>query len=339
MTSSPHLVLIAIFSFLVFSPLAAKQSAYQRAQALLEDDPREAEALLVHFIRQTGNDKLKRAAAHELFTLRLKQGRLAEAFLQAKSSGFKKRFLSAVEEGLKVSESSAGRLVAALRQECDAGGDAEKIAILLGKNKFPVAAYNFSLTVLERCKVEGSEAILPDFPEEAEKVDARTLSLALLEIRAAISRDDTEEAEALLTEVRKTAANFLEKEPAFALQLDFTEARLFSKKEDFKALGNRCAAIEKKKPARWLRNACRFMTAYAYLKQEKYAEAYARIANLKIVPVETDNRLLRLTAAVAADEEIPEKLEKFMRRRSYPECAEVLRKLAEEILEIKAQNR
>ena len=72
---------------------------------------------------------------------------------------------------------------------------------------------------------------------------------------------------------------------------------------------------------------------------ETAAEAYARIASLKITPQDIDNRLLRLTAAVAAEEAPAEKLRKFTRRRSYKECAPLLQKLAEEILLAAAQNR
>ena len=202
-----------------------------------------------------------------------------------------------------------------------------------------MVAYNFSLAVLERCKVEDPVALIPDLPEDSEKVTARALQLALLEIREAISRDNFERAEELMGDIRSEGKAVLEKEAALVLQLDFTEARLFSKKEDFTAVKDRCAAIEKKKPPRWLRNACRFLAAFAFLKEEKYSEAYAKVANLKVTATEIDNRLLRLTAAVAADEEEAEKLAKFMKRRSYKECAPVLRKLAAEILEIKVQNR
>lgn len=330
---------LAISVLLTASALYPKSSLYQRAAELAEEDPREAEALYVRFIAESGNEKLKRAAAHELFTLRLKQGRLTEAFFQASSSAFRSRFLSALEENLRLDPNPARRLVVALREDCSAEDDAGKTAKLLAKEKYPLAAYSFALTVLTRCNVENPESVIPDLPEERDKIDGRAVNFALLEIREAIGRDDFEAAETLMHEVRQNAGALIEKEPGYGMQLDFARARLDSKKENFSAVLSHCAAIEKKKPPRWIRNACRSLTAHSLLKEGKPAEAYARIASLKIPAQDIDNRLLRLTAAVAAEETTAEKLVKFTRRRSYKECAPLLRKLAEEILAAAAQNR
>lgn len=330
---------LAILFLLTSFDLYAKASLYQRAADLADEDPREAEALYVRFLAETGNDKLKRAAAHELFTLRLKQGRMGEAFFQAKSAAFTRRFLSALEEHLRLDTSPARRLVTALREECSDEGDAENLSKLLAREKYPVAAYSFAVMILGRCNNDAADSVIPDFPEEKEKIDGRAVNLALLEIREAIGRDDFETASSLLGEVRKNAAALIEKEPGYGLQLDYAEARLDSKQENYAGVFARCASIDKKKPPRWVRNACRSLTAYCLLKQGKAAEAYARIASLKIASQDIDNRLLRLTAAVAADEAPAEKLRKFTRRRSYKECAPLLRKLAEEILHSDAQNR
>lgn len=330
---------LAVFFLLTSFALYAKSSLYRRAADLADEDPREAEALYVGFIAESGNDKLKRAAAHELFTLRLKQGRLTEAFFQAKSSAFRSRLLSALEEHLRLDTSLARRLVTSLRKECSGDGDAEKIAKLLARDKYPVATYSFAVTILTRCNNDAAASVIPDFPEEIEKIDGRAVNFALLEIREAIGRDDFETATSLLGEVRKNATVLIEKEPGYGLQLDFAEARLASKQEDYEDVLAKCASIEKRKPPRWVRNACRSLTAYCLLKQGKAAEAYARIASLKITPQDIDNRLLRLTAAVAAEEAPAEKLRKFTRRRSYKECAPLLQKLAEGILLAAAQNR
>lgn len=328
------------FLFVNFAVIAAP-SLYRRAQDLAEDDPREAEAMFAQFVKQSGDAKLKRAAAHELFALRLKQGRLKEAFFQGGSGTFRKRFLSAVEEGLKLAESSARRLVAALRRECEAAeqGDAAAIGALLDKHRYPPAAYDFSVTVLERCKVPEPLTVFPEFDEAAGQTDVRALQLALMEIRETLAGDDMEEAAALLKAVRESVARLPEAAPAWLLQLDFTEARLAAKKEDFAAVKERCSAIEKKKPPRSVKYACRSLTAYALMREEQYSEAYARLVNLKISPPEIDNRLLRLAAAVAAGEAPADKLRKFMKRRSYKECAPVLRSLAEEILQSQTANR
>ncbi|MBN8221300.1 MAG: hypothetical protein J0L53_10280 [Spirochaetes bacterium] len=328
------------FLFINFALFAAP-SLYRRAQDLAEDDPREAEALFVQFIQQSGDAKIKRAAAHELFTLRLKQGRLKEAFFQGSSGSFRRRFLSAVEEGLKLAESAARRLVAALRRECEAAeqGDAAAIGALLDKHRYPPAAYDFSVSVLERCKVPEPLAVFPEFDAAAQQPEVRAIQLALMEIRETLAGDDIEEAAALSKAVRESVARLPEAATAWALQFDFIEARLAAKKEDFTAVKERCAAIEKKKPPRSLKYACRSLTAYALMREEQYSEAYARLVNLKIAPAEIDNRLLRLTAAVAAGEAPADKLRKFLKRRSYRECAAVLRGLAHAVLESQTANR
>jgi hypothetical protein len=48
--------------------------------------------------------------------------------------------------------------------------------------------------------------------------------------------------------------------------------------------------------------------------------------------MDMDTRLLRLTVAVAAGREKPEKLVRFSKRASYAYCARSLRELAESVL-------
>ena len=79
------------------------------------------------------------------------------------------------------------------------------------------------------------------------------------------------------------------------------------------------------------RKACLYLKGFALLKDKKYAQAAKVLNALKAEPREIDNRLLKLTAAVAARQVPVSKLNKYARRASYRYQAKVLRELAAEI--------
>ncbi|HRP68727.1 MAG TPA: hypothetical protein PLY93_04285, partial [Turneriella sp.] len=157
----------------------ARSSLYRRAQQLTENDPREAEALYVKFIRETGAHKLKRAAYHELFALRLKEARLAEAFFQINKKSFRRRYVSAMEENLHLSNRRAQRLLSVLERECNPERDTEKLREYLEASKATVLEYNYVLRVQTLCGNNDTLAVLPELPVSNDDFDENKFYTAL----------------------------------------------------------------------------------------------------------------------------------------------------------------
>lgn len=316
---------------MVTSAWPAKGGVYFRATGLIEEDPLEADALFASVIRNSGEAKIRRAAIHQLFYLRLRSGRVAEAFSLVSSESMRKKYETAMAAQLKIPEKSAERLIQRLRSACTKSYDLQKLVDYLVEKKAGVAAYDFSYRVLKKCRPADALEILP-VPEPEGELDRRALALALVAIREGKSAGSGLEPAQLLNELRSKAAGVLDKDASLRGQLLIIEARQAVKNADFPLVAENCRQVAAEEVLKKFRGQCRLLTAFALLKEGKPAEAYVRLAAQKIQPAQIDNRLLRLIAGVTAGKIPRERLRKFMQRASYPECAPVLRELAENTL-------
>lgn len=316
---------------LLVPAVQAKGSAYFRATELTQEDPLEADALFVSVIRNSGEAKIRRAAIHQLFYLRLRSGRTAEAFSLISSESMRKKYASELAAQLKISEKNAERLVQRLRSACGKGRDLQKFADFLEENRSGVSTYDFSFRVLKKCRPADAAEILP-VPDSEANMDRRTLALALIAIREGKNAESGSESAQSLIVLKSRAADITAKDAALKGQLLVIEARQAVKNSDFALVAENCGQVAAEEALKRYRGQCRFLTAFALIKDGKPAEAYARLAVQKIPPQQIDNRLLRLIAGVSAGKIPRERLRKFMQRASYPECAPVLRELAENTL-------
>jgi hypothetical protein len=325
----PYLILI--FVCLLNGVAAAKPNAYFRATGLVEEDPLEADALFASVIRNSGEAKIRRAAMHQLFYLRLRSGRIAEAFPLVSSEAMRDKYDAAVAAHLKIPEKNAGQLIQRLRSACGKNYDLQKLAGYLEEKKAGVASYDFALRVLKKCRSEDALEILPQ-PEPETDLDKRALALALIAIREGNAVEDGIPVNDRIGELRSRGAAVFGKDAALRGQLLIIEARLALRNSDFPTLTENCRQISEDNALKKFRGQCRFLTAFALIKEGKPDEAYLSLATQKIEPGQVDHRLLRIIAGVAAGKMPREKLRKFMQRASYPECAPILRELAENTL-------
>ncbi len=302
---------------------------YNRALALRETDPVEAEALLVQVLQQSAGDKRHRAARYDLFYLRLRHMRLAEAFRQGVSKPFSRRYVDAVATRFHLNEAVTRRLISRLAASCEKKEISEATEAYFFKAKFGAAVYEYAIRVLQSCQVTDAESLLPkDILVNAAETE-RELALKLLKVRYGIAEFAL--AEQQLAQLTLHDAELLQANPALNAQFVLLQARVDMEKADLPAAGARCKAILGK-GTQSMRSACRFLLAYHLAKTGEYSEAYKLVRNEEISPVQIDNRLLRFALAVGSGALPPAKLHKFTRRASYRYTAQSLRELAQQVL-------
>lgn len=331
------ILLIRFFAFLYFCllftlALHAGDRNYQRAQSLIDDDPLEADALLADTIRTTGNAKIRRAARYDLFYLRLRLGRFSEAYPLATGKGMRSRFIKTAAAHFRSTEAKLSRVIAATDEECDPQGDAGRVGQVLAQNKGNAALYDFALQRLESCKTKEMLPIFPVLAKENQQIsETRLLNIYTLKVRSLISAGEYETAEQGIALIREAAADLLSQNAALEWPLLLAEARSAALQANTDAVGGLCKKLGSEEAAAAARKACLYLKGFALLKSQKYAEAAKVLNALKAEPREIDNRLLKLTAAVAARQVPVGKLHKYTRRASYRYQAKVLRDLAGEI--------
>lgn len=320
-------------------PLFAAPGAYQRAQQLIEDDPLEADALLADTIKGTGNAKIRRAARYDLFYLRLRLGHFSEAYPLATGKGMRSRFVKTAAAQFRTTESKLSRVITATDEECSSDGDAARVGQVLGQNKGNAALYDFALQRLEACKTKDALAIFPVLAKENQQIsEPRLLNVYALKARSLISAGNYETAQAGIALIREAAADLLAKNAALEWPLFLAEARNAALQGNADEVGALCKKFGTDEDAAAARRACLYLRGFALLKGKKYAEAAKVLNALSADMREIDNRLLKLTAAVAAKQVPPAKLRKYGMRASYRNQAKVLRDLAAEILAAREEN-
>ncbi len=316
-----------------FGSLTAADRTYVRAQELLEDDPLEADALLADTVRNTSNAKIRRAARYDLFYLRLRLGRFSEAYPLATGKGMRKRLIKTAAAQFRTTEGKLSRVIAVIDAECGAEGDAERVGEILVQTKGNAAVYDFALQRLGVCKLTEARGIFPLLSGETQQVsEARLLHVYALKARSLISAAEYDAALEGLLQIRGATADLIAQNASLELPLLLAEARiaaLQSKGEEVHVICRNIAARENSLAAK---NACLYLRGFALLKDQKYPEAAKVLNALRAEPREIDNRLLKLTAAVAARQLPVSKLRKYSQRASYRYQAKVLRDLAAAVL-------
>lgn len=317
----------------------AASMAYDRAKDLLEDDPLESDALLADTIRNTGNAKIRRAAKYDLFYLRLRLGRFSEAYPLATGKGMRSRLIKTAAAQFRTTEGKLSRVIAAVDGECSADGDASRVGEILAQTKSSAAVYDFALQRLDACKMKETARIFPLLSQEAEQIsEARLLHIYVLKARSLISAGEYETAQEGLSQIREAAADLIGQNAALELPLLLAEARSAALQEKADVVSALCKNIAAREGAVAARRACLYLKGFTLLKIKKYPEAAKILNALKAEPREIDNRLLKLTAAVAARQIPAAKLRKYGRRASYRYQAKVLRDLAAEIAPAPGEN-
>lgn len=323
----------AVLYFCLLFPfaLSAGDKNYQRAQQLLEDDPLEADALLADTIRTTGNSKIRRAARYDLFYLRLRLGRFSEAYRLATGKGMRSRLIKTASAQFRTTEAKLSRVIAATDEECSPDGDAGRVGQILVQSKGNAALYDFALQRLEACKTKETLPIFPVLAKENQQIsETRLLNIYALKARSLISAGEYETAGQGIALIREAASDLLSKNAALEYPLLLAEARSAALQGNADEVGGFCKKLGSDEEAA-ARKACLYLKGFALLKDKKYAQAAKVLNALKAEPREIDNRLLKLTAAVAARQVPVSKLNKYARRASYRYQAKVLRELAAEI--------
>lgn len=309
----------------------AKASPYFRATALLDEDPLEADAIFSSLIGSTNDAKIRRAATHQLFYLRLKSGRSAEAYSLVVTKAMHDKYISAISAELKIPEAQADRLVARLKTACGKNYDLQKISVYLEEKRMAVPVYDFSYRVLAKCRPSDAKVILPA-AETWDDYDKRTFALGLFAIREAIASGNAANQKERLAELESRGAALVEKNANLRGQLLIIKSRMAIKNSEFDAVREICRQVYADEGLRKFRNQCRYLNAFVLVKEGKGAEAHALLTNQKVQPIQVDNRLLKLIAGVSAGKVPGKKLETFMQRSSYQQCAPMLRELAAEVL-------
>ena len=316
----------------------AKTPDYHRAQAIAKADPLEAEALYERFIRDTPHSKLRRAANYDLFYLRLRNGRHAEAFAQAGSKELGRKYSISLADSYGITGQQAANLVRRLQGVCSQEEEVTRIGKLLRSEKMPAPVWDFTLRVMLRCKAHGrSHVFVPDL-FELEKPTRLQTQLRLIAIREQLYVD-ADKAGQLLAITRAATEDQYTDDEQLRMQLLVLEARIAAAKEDYDRVIARCGELASATGAKQAKAACDLLVAHAFLKNGDPAQAWKRIRNATVNPAELDSRLLRLTVAVAAGLEAPDKLVVFRQRASYGYCARSLRELADSVLSEKKPNK
>ncbi|MCX7633890.1 MAG: hypothetical protein N2Z22_11225 [Turneriella sp.] len=291
-------------------------------------DPLEAEALYEHFLANSQNPKLRRAAVYELFFLRLRQQRFAAAFRQAENSPFAQHYHKSLAASLGLKLNMAKLLVSKLRKSCD---DSQKIFDLqqLLRNGYPISAWDFALQVLHDCGMEDPTLLFPEeiFSEEESDITPRNIQLQLLAAREQIATAPETAAQLLVRARNDIEVNFPD-DHKLQLQLLSLEAQLALHWQDYAMAIAKCQKVRGNAK---VSRACRFIRAYALLKLQEPHKAWQEIVKIQLQPWELDYRLLKIIVGVAAGQIPEESLQQFRRRLSYTQCARELRELANQL--------
>ncbi|MBS0618861.1 MAG: hypothetical protein JSR44_11780 [Spirochaetes bacterium] len=322
------------FLLLVLSTIGKNSivaSPYQRALDLAASDPLEAEALLERVRRSAGNTKLRRAAAIQLFYLRLANGRLVEAYPLLKDKSQRKKFMYALSAQLHIDESATARLMHAVKAECKADGDAAVIGALLEKQTYPAMAYDFGLRLLRKCGVKNLAEIFPPEILDAEIADVRNAQIVLVYVREVKGEDAARVAHALIEKLTNFALHSASAQSDLSQQTVLAEARLSARNEEHADVVRLCASLRAAKTDRNISTACAYLLGFAYAHLGQMKKAHAILSAQKADAIDIDHRLLKLTVAVAVGAQPKKNLRGYMRRASYHYCAAILRRFASEI--------
>jgi hypothetical protein len=327
------------FFFFCLLPVAgiAAASAHAKALALRERDPIEAEALLARFVKETGSDKLRRAARYDLFYLRLSNNRLVEAFGQGLSDSFRRKYREAVSMRFNLTPKQASRLIGRLEKACGEKEISDSLGAFLSSGQYGAAVYEFAIRTMQNCQIESAAEILSPEIWAAKAASERRLALKLLKIR--YSLDDAALATEQLANIATVDAELLAATPVLSAQHILLQARVALAQGDLSLADSHCKALVGRH-AKSQREACRFLTAFHLAENEQFTEAYKLLQAVEIAPSQIDYRLMRLTLAVAVKRVGVSKLQKFTRRASYRYSAASVRALAEKVIagENKTQN-
>lgn len=298
----------------------------------MEDDPLEADALLSDTIRNSGNAKIRRAAKYDLFYLRLRLGRFSEAYPLATGKGMRSRLIKTAAAQFRSTEGKISRVIAAIDAACGPEGETGRVGEILAESRSTAAVYDFALQRLEACKAKDRLGIFPVLSREKQQIsEARLLNIYVLKARSLISAGEYETAHEGLAQIREAAADLIAQNAALELPLLLAEARNAALQVHGDEVTAICKNISAREDALSARKACLYLKGYTAIKMQKYPEAAKILNALKAEPREIDNRLLKLTAAVASHQIPATKLRKYTRRASYRYQAKVLRDLAAEI--------
>lgn len=327
------------FLLLVLSTIGKNSivaSPYQRALDLAASDPLEAEALLERVLHGADNTKLRRAAAIQLFYLRLANGRLVEAYPLLRDKSQLKKFIYALSAQLHIDESATARLMHAVKAECKADGDAAVIGALLEKQTYPAMAYDFGLRLLRKCGVKNLAEIFP--PEildaeiaDAEIADVRNAQIVLVYVREVKGEDAARVAHALIEKLTNFAQHSDSAPNTLSQQAALAEARLAARNEEHADVMRLCASLRAAKTDRNISTACAYLLGFAYAHLGQMKKAHAILSAQMADAIDIDHRLLKLTVAVAVGAQPKKNLRGYMRRASYHYCAAILRRFASEI--------
>lgn len=336
--SSASCLLAAAFLLTAVARAEARSADYRRAQALVKSDPLEAEALYERFIRETSNDKMRRAAGYDLFFLRLRHRRLVEALVQSRQKQFRRKYNTALSDAYGITNAQAASLARHLRSACAREEQPDRIGSFLRAEHLPAPVWDFALRVLLRCGIEGRSQLIATHLFEAGKVTRLQMALRLIAVREQLYAD-ADKAAKLLAATRAVAEEHFADDEQLELQFILLEARLAAVREEYDAVIERCTELPPGKHATQANAACDLLVTHALLQKGEAAQAWKRIRKVRVNPLDLDKRLLRLVAAVAAGVVEPEKLMRFSRRASYSYCASSLRQLAGSVIEEKIPNK
>lgn len=328
-----RILLVLVLSWIGKNLFAA--SPYQRALQLAESDPLEAEALLEQVRQGAGNAKLRRAAAIQLFYLRLGNGRLVEAYPLLRGKSQHKKFIGALSTQLHTSASSTVRLLHAVKVECKAAGDAAAVGSILDEQAYPATAYDFSLRLLRKCGAKNLAKIFPPEILGAEIADIRSAQIILVYVREVKGEDAARVAHELIERLKNFALHSAGAQNDLLQQAALAEARLAARNEEHADVVRLCDGIRDVGESRNILTACAYLSGFAYAHLGQTKKAHAILSAQKANATDVDHRLLKLTVAVAAGNAPKKSLKAYMRRASYPYCAAILRKFASEVVDEK----
>jgi len=316
----------------------AKGSDYLRAQAIAKSDPLEAEALYERFMQETPHGKWRRAANYDLFYLRLRNGRFVEALAQAASKDLSKFYGTALADAYGITSKQASVLVRRLQAVCSHEEEPALLGSLLRNEKMAAPVWDFALRALLHCKAHGRSQIFASDLFEIEQATRLQTQLRLIAVREQLYAD-ADKALALFKITRTALEEQHPDDEQLRTQMLVLEARIASARADHDQVIHLCKELAQGKTAKPAMIACDLLVVHALLKKGDPEQAWRRISHVQVSPLDLDTRLLRLTVAVAAGLEKPEKLVKFSHRVSYKYCARSLRELAEAVLAEKIPNR
>jgi hypothetical protein len=302
------------------------KTAYQKGKELMDEDPAEAEAWLSIAFKDVANSKIRRAARYDLFYLRLRHGRTAEALPLASTKTMHRRLRIAVADGLGISGRSAGQIIAYLSSACQTKKVSEKLRVYLESDVRSIREIDFAVRTGRACGVRDFAAMIP--VGKLAEGGRRQINRELYRLREAIYEPDLDATIAALSKLREASSDAIEGEKSLQLQLLLLEARIAARQEDFTVLTERCAEIRKLQAKGSSARSCIFLETYGHMHRGQAQQAWKLIGKVRLGAYETDNRLLVLVTAVAAKKRPRNELLRWLRRKSASDLAPMLRELA-----------